>query len=195
MSLLISTEDYHEYLLDCVEKSPKRILISTFGIYAGIPENQHSDIPATRAILNKISEKDIKTTIVIGYSKYLSCKGRSIKCYSCEIKYIKSMMRLSLHAMSYPNIKWKMTDNLHLKSNIFLYDKSIICVTGGRNFTGSDWQDLSIIVEQPDDKKKMVEHFTQTSNASCVIDEQAILEVLKQQEISDKALKLVMDGI
>lgn len=195
MNVLSSIDDYYNEMFKLIDNTPDRIFISTFGIYAGIPDTGYADIPKTREILDRIQSNNIKTSILVGYSDYFSCNGRSSICTSCEIKYIKSMMRLMQHANHYTQFSWKMTTKLHLKCNIFIKDSVIKCITGGRNFTNSDWCDVSLLIDNSIDNTKILQQYINGNSKATMINEQNILTVLEEQGISKKSFAATMDGI
>lgn len=155
MTLLITPKEHITYLRDCVNRTPKHTIFASFGLYAGIDmygRDIHSwggeYTNATRELLESMRPlKDVK--IIIGVTDYSSCKDNKY-CKDCEVKYAKNLIRLLNHVEIFPEFKWKFSTSLHLKAYLFVYDKSVSGVAGGRNLTNSSWEDVSftLSVEQ-----------------------------------------------
>ncbi|MEO5366021.1 MAG: hypothetical protein H7831_06650 [Magnetococcus sp. WYHC-3] len=148
-TLYISNQEHTKYLWDCIKAKPNRIIITTFGIYAGITWNG-SDTTTwgskyrmdTRELLEAVRNIP-QVDIIVGLSEYRSCKDK-IPCRDCEKQFIKQLFRLLGHAECFPTFKWHMGSNIHTKYCLFFYDKKAPRgLAGGRNFTDSDWADIS----------------------------------------------------
>lgn len=161
MTKLIIDEDAHNnYLNECVESKPDLVFISTFGAYAGISETgqdttkwKNSKYKAkVRPFIDKLNElkqEGASVKILVGLSNFSPCT--KIGCVDCEDKHLRGLIRLCSHADAFSNIDWRFTTNFHLKSYLFFYeDGSVKGITGGRNMTGSTWDDASIILDSND---------------------------------------------
>jgi len=132
--------------------------------------------------------------MLIGVGDYKSCKGKSTRCVDCEVEYIKTFMRLIHHAEHFPEFKWKMSTELHLKCALFFYQKRLLQparvagVAGGRNFTDSSWADVTFELSTPDVKKLYAHTSNLWENAKPLTDDTAEW-LFESQEISRKALE------
>lgn len=201
MKMFLGQEEHAEYLSKCVADNPKTILISSFGIYAGITYAGQDTTEwgekyklETRVLMNKIRSLSVvpDTRLLIGIQEYKSCK-RKQSCIDCERQYCKTIIRLMNHASTFPEFKWRMSTKLHLKACLFFYDKSnddaLLAkgVSGGRNFTDSDWLDCTFELDVSNIRRLGV-HINEIWKDSVSISEESIENLFEQQGISELAV-------
>jgi hypothetical protein len=213
MRMFLTADDHNQFLSDCVAKHPKRVFISTFGTYLGITYDGRDTTTwgeeyrlATRDLAE--SMRDLPdVNILVGVSNYRSCKNQ-ITCLDCEKQYVRTLLRHVNHAELFPEFNWKMTTELHLKSMLFYYDVTpkhheheypdgltvAEGVTGGRNFTDSDWTDVSVVIgqEQITEIEKLAEPVW--DEAYDITDTNAG-KIFEEQKISERGFESVLDGI
>ena len=201
--MFIPNADHYGFINQCIDDDPKHTIISTFGIYAGITydgrdtsEWGSSYSLETRDIINRLQKID-NVRFLIGVAEYRSCKsGRSNYCIDCEQQYIRTLLRLVFHAEKFPEFEWRITHNLHLKCCLFFYDQD--CdpvqakgVAGGRNFTNSDWADVTFEL-QPDQIKELHDYTHDLWEEALPATDDSINLILESQKISDKSIKSVV---
>ncbi len=151
--MFINNADHYGFIKQCIKDKPEHVLISTFGIYAGVTYDGRDTTEwgssyslETREIIDVL--KDIDTVrFLVGVSDYRSCRGK-LRCKDCERTYAQSLLRLGFHAEKFPWIEWKISTELHLKCSLFFYDMDCSSdkakgIAGGRNFTNSSWADIT----------------------------------------------------
>lgn len=153
MEMLIDYDQYLDYLNSCLDPTPLEARIASFGFFAAINydgqdmekwgEKYKSRL---RPFLTEL-EKCPTVKMLIGVHEYESCKGRNEACTSCEIKYVKALFRLLSHSEHFEHFEWRLSRALHLKFALFRSTAGLKGVAGGRNFTGSEWADVSIPLE------------------------------------------------
>jgi len=156
--MFLDHTDHSQFLFDRVHEKPSHVLIASFGIYAGITY-AGQDVTkwgeqyrtATRDLM-EIMRGLPDVRMLIGVADYKSCKGKSTRCTDCEVEYVRAFMRLVNHAELFPEFKWRISTELHLKCSLFFYDKPARAagVAGGRNFTDSSWADVTFELSIPD---------------------------------------------
>jgi len=195
MKLFLDHADHSRFLFDRVAEKPDQILVSSFGIYAGISFSGQDTTTwgekyrlATRDLLEIMRTlPDVK--ILIGVAEYRSCKYNAY-CRDCEITYAKSLLRLAFHAELFSEFEWRVSTQLHLKCALFYYGDVIKGVAGGRNLTDSNWADVTIELS-PKYATELAQHTMKLWNASAVLNDDAISEILKSQNISDKTMDAI----
>jgi len=190
MDLLMSLEDHFQYLDDLVQRKPKAVLITSFGIYAGIASDGR-DITSfgekyrskTRDFLESLrSISDVR--ILIGVATYKSCKNNQF-CYDCEKSYLYQLIRLINHRNYFPDFKWKVINNSHLKCVLFFYDNNeILGVVGGRNLNDSSWVDASFKAGN-DVSCSLYRELIPVWKKSYYLDDSAVNKILNDQNISE----------
>lgn len=197
--MFLQAEDHNQFLTDCVTKDPDRVFISTFGMYLGITYDGRDTTEwgeeyalATRDLAESMrSLPDVN--ILVGVANYRSCKNK-ITCIDCEKQYVRTLLRHVNHAELFPEFTWKMTTDLHLKSFLFYWGEDKIGVTGGRNFTDSDWTDVSVVItaDQISQIEKLAEPVWE--EAYDITDTNAG-KIFEEQEISKRGFESVLQGI
>jgi len=194
--MFIDNAEHSKFLFDCVSRKPSHVIIASFGIYCGITYTGQ-DVTAwgdkyrmaTRDLMEVMrSLPDVR--MLIGVGNYKSCKGKSIRCLDCEVEYVRAFMRLIHHAEYFPEFKWKMSTELHLKCSLFFYQNpaKVAGVAGGRNFTDSSWEDVTFSLSTPDVKKLYAHTSNLWEHAKSLTDDTAEW-LFESQEISRKALE------
>lgn len=201
MRIFLSNEDHSRFLFDCVMDDPEHIFITSFGIYAGMTYDGRDTTQwgndyrlATRDLLEAMKSVDT-VQLLIGISNFDSCKGKFTPCIHCEQKYVKQLLRLLNHAELFPEFEWRLTTELHLKCTLFFYD--IDCspelakgVAGGRNFTNSNWADVTCELA-PEHIRELYDHTHELWDRSQHITEDSIAAVLQDQNISKSGFDVV----
>jgi hypothetical protein len=150
MDILFTTDLYHQHILKYAELNPDTVFIATFGLYAGILDDGRDVTSWTtnksHEILDIIEAHCSKVYVLVGIPSLIFCdKGK--KCVDCVEKYIKYCDRIVKTAQHWPSFKWKFSQNNHSKYCGFMKSgKPIGAIVGGRNFTDSDWADVSFDV-------------------------------------------------
>jgi len=195
MKLLLEHDDHSRYLSDRVAEKPQKVLITSFGIYAGITYNGQDSTTwgdkyrlATRDLMEAMRTiPEVK--ILIGVAEYKSCKNKNY-CIDCEKQYVKNLLRLVFHTELFPEFEWRVSTDLHLKCALFYYDDIIQGVAGGRNLTDSNWADITVVL----DKKHAMElsqHSLNLWDKSSKLTDAAITDIFKSQHISDKTMESI----
>ena len=196
--LLFSLEDHVNFLNKAVDNKPKAVFISSFGTYLGITYDGRDTTSwgekyqlKIRSFMESIrSINNVK--VLIGLANYTSCKGK-LQCKDCEKTYARSLIRLMNHAELFPEFKWRMVNELHLKCTLFFYDDNIVGVSGGRNLTDSNWDDITFTLSSAE-IKQLWAHISPIWNRSLDITDDNIRNILNDHEISEAGLKSVLDG-
>jgi len=199
MKMFLQAADHNQFLVECVAKKPDRVFISTFGMYLGITYDGRDTTQwgpeyalATRDLAEKMrSLSDVN--ILVGIANYRSCKNK-ITCMDCEKQYVRTLLRHVNHAEMFPEFNWRMTTELHLKSFLFYYGEEKTGVTGGRNFTDSDWTDVSIVVG-PEQIAKIEELAEPVWSEAYDITDTNAGKIFEEQEISKRGFESVLQGI
>lgn len=200
MRMFLNEESHYDFIGECLDLGPKRTIISTFGIYAGITahdtdmaENGHSFRPTTRNALDRINQME-GTTLLVGVHNYRSCRNKE-QCLDCEIMFTKSLIRTLNHAERFPNITWRLATELHLKCAIFLYGSNrtprMSGIAGGRNFTGSGWADASFELSEQQ-VAVLYKEVNRILDTSLNLDINAIQTMLERFQISQEAFDRIL---
>ncbi len=188
--IIIENDDHNDFLLREIEKSPDSVFISTFGVYLGITydgsdtsEWGHKYVCNSRAVADALkSIKDVK--ILVGLSNYISCKGKN-RCLDCEAQYSKGLIRLMNHVEFFPEFSWRMMCDLHLKCFLFGFGGRFSGAAGGRNFTGSNWRDLTFSLSE-DDCLTVREYVLKYWDSAMPVENVSIESFLFSQGISEE---------
>lgn len=200
MKMLLSNADHNQFLVDRVAESPDKVFISTFGMYLGITYDGRDSTQwgdefqlATRKLAESMRTiSDVN--VLVGVANYRSCKGK-ITCLDCEKQYVRTLLRHVNHAEMFPEFNWRMTTNLHLKSFMFYYpDDRVVGVTGGRNFTDSDWTDVTFVIGQ-DQISEIEKLAVPVWEEAYDITDTNVGKIFEEQEISQSGFKSVLAGI
>lgn len=192
MQMFLQPTDHSQFLFDRVADKPDEILISSFGIYAGITYNGQDTTEwgdkyrlATRDLLETM-RKIPTVRMMIGVASYRSCKGEGY-CKDCELQYAKGLIRLAYHAELFPQFQWRVSTELHLKCAIFYYGDNIKGVAGGRNFTDSSWADVTFELTSKQ-AQELAKHTMELWDASPELNDASIGRILENQQISQKTM-------
>lgn len=184
--MLTTLDSFYDAIYKCIEEKPKRVLLSSFGIYAGILDDGR-DVHSwggkyknrVHDVLDKL-EKISEVNILVSMSPYRSCKGKDAFCKDCFETYGKQVTRLLKHVEKWHNFKWRFQNDSHFKTIIFVYDNNVKAVVGGRNFTNSDWADINWQIDGQD-ANKLVPYFEDLWKNSSDITETALAETLAKE--------------
>lgn len=208
MEMFLDHADHSRWLFDRVAEKPSHVMIASYGIYAGISYAGQDTTQwgekfrlATRDLMEVMrSLPDVR--FLIGVANYRSCKGK-ITCIDCEKQYCRSLIRLVHHTELFPEFKWRVTTNLHLKAGLFFYapgcgdggeKPSAKGIGGGRNFSDSDWVDCTFELSVAN-IKKLHTHIKGVWDDSKPLTDDAIGEIFEEQEISERGFKATLAGI
>jgi len=149
--------DHNEYWRAVLEeiKDPETqsVIISSFGVYAGINEHGESmqEKYGYESLMSDIldqSNRLQKFVVLLSEADLIECTPG---CKHCKEKYEKTQKRTFAHTERWKNVSWYLTTQHHLKAVIVVKkDKSLVTWSGGRNFTASGWSDLSFKLPQED---------------------------------------------
>jgi len=200
MQMFLESADHSQYLFDRVAENPEKVLISSFGIYCGITYSGQDTTEwgdkyrlATRDLMEMM--RGIKNVyMLIGVAPYKGCKGNRY-CQDCEIQYAKSLLRLAYHAELFPQFKWKVSTDLHLKCAIFSYPKDntprVKGVAGGRNFTDSSWADVTFELDELQ-AINLAKHTIKLWELSPNLTDSAISDILNDQGIAERTMNAII---
>jgi len=172
-----------------------QVLISTYGIYAGITHygqdlnGQSSKYTAyAKEFLDSLIGVS-KVNIVVGLYPYSSCKG-TVRCVYCESRYVRGLLRLSSHKDHFSSFKWRVKPNNHLKSVLAIKDNSFEGIVGGRNLSDSNWNDLTFRLE-PEDAKEVFKMVIPIWKEAEDLTDDILNSLLDRYEISKHSMELV----
>lgn len=192
MQLLYDLNDYYDHLFGLVSKKPISVSIATYGIWAGLRADG-SDMcekgsqyrSKTRDLLDALQQtRDVR--LLVSTSSYSSCRGYHV-CYDCERRFVAQLFRLLSHVDKFSNYQWRMLHGCHLKCSLFTYVDDACGIAGGRNFTDSDWADLSLTLDVLG-TYEILGHFNQLWTKATPITNQTISAVLSEERISQTAI-------
>lgn len=163
--MYLTLEEHAKRVSELCDLHPKSAYLSTYGVYAGLLESgkdvgEYYGKNDCRVLLERLQTDNVRTEIIVGIPDYFSCKGQD-PCTDCEDRYIKQLVRLLVHAERFDTFKWLYTPRNHLKCALFIYGgKTPVLkgLTGGRNLTGSDWDDVTFDMT-PEQCQGMIECF------------------------------------
>lgn len=144
---------WHDVLTEMEKPDTETVILSSFGIYAGINETgdntaQKYGFDDTNQRILNLSEKVKKFIVLFSEADINPCTPG---CLHCKAKLVKRDMRTAEHIKRWPKVAWFMTKDHHLKAVIIVKnDKRLIAWTGGRNFSTSTWTDCSLQVFNKD---------------------------------------------
>lgn len=193
MQMFLEPADHSKFLFDRVADNPQKILISSFGIYAGITYSGQDTTEwgdkfrlATRDLLETMRKID-DVRMLIGVADYRGCKGERY-CKDCELQYVKTLIRLAYHAELFPELQWRVSTQLHLKCAIFYYEDDVRGIAGGRNFTDSSWADVTFELTAKQ-ARELAKHTIELWDNSPELNDAAIEKILESQQISPKTME------
>lgn len=168
--IILDTKSHINKLLELVAQS-ESVFISTFGLFAGI-KSDGTNLAAIDYkyggeiydLLDAVSTK--KSMILVGMPTFIECK---IACEDCLQKHINACDRIGATANHWPTIRWRFIHNMHAKYYGFIRDgMPHNSIMGGRNLTGSSWDDISVIM-QADVTLELWNHFRENFKSAVPI--------------------------
>lgn len=185
MKIIADLNEHYDYLDKLLSSNPDEVLISSYGIYAGIlhdgrDANLFGPKYKTRSIDTLTKMADFSVKMLVGVTDFNPCKNN---CDDCEIKYINGLLRIKNHSDRFPSINFKIMRHNHMKCFIIRKGNKFLGVTGGRNFSDSMWNDISFVL-QHDDCVRIVELFNDVYNSAVFITDETISAILNEQGIS-----------
>lgn len=200
MRLLIDPADHFKFMNECVESSPNKVHIASYGIWAGImPDgrdtrdwNQKKYFSETRELLESL-RSTAEVQLLIGLYEFKSCKGKQ-PCSDCEHKYMLDLFRLMNHVDKFPEFRWKVSSESHVKCCLFHYeDGTQRGVAGGRNLTDSSWADVSVELDKMS-VLRLEGHFSDIWKTGCVPNAKWLDAIVKAQGISESTVKRIAES-
>jgi hypothetical protein len=195
MNFFIEADEHNKKLLELAKSKPDKIVMSTFGIYCGITKT-NDDVRSwgytsnTRNILDEMIDKCNDITILIGISCYQSC--RTERCRYCENKYIMQTIRYLNHVDTFKSIKWRYSLDMHLKAYLFYHGNNKYGIIGGRNFTDSEWIDLTVSVDG-ENFDKVEKHVMLSIDKSYELTPDSLYHICLKSGISNKTVDEIIE--
>lgn len=188
MQVYKSNTEHYEALNQLIDAGPDKVLISSFGIYAGLQANGMDVHPKEESQIRKILEKlrPINTYLLVGIPDYRSCRGFT-KCMHCERKFVKGILRTYELSTLYPKFSWKISRAHHSKAFISIKNGLIQAVVGGRNLTDSDWNDMSLLVSGDE----ILPIFIKQWAAADSLTPELVSQIFENNEISENILEYI----
>ena len=134
--IYLKQEEWGAKLLQLASLTHDEVVISSFNFFEGTE---------TKKLLTILDEKK-NATILIGIPFFSPCcnwAGEKI-CPPCVRNREKFLLRLRELPGHYPNIKWHMTTEWHLKGYMFRRDETWRGLFGGVNLSDSSWTDALV---------------------------------------------------
>lgn len=145
-----------EVLREASNDQVETVIITSYGLYAGISGTGENTAAryGFRNLQQKIldlSNSGKKVVFLLSESEPTECCPG---CPHCKVKNDKRDTRTAAHIAHWPKVLWRVTTNSHLKSVLLVRTNGTVTgYTGGRNFTGSGWDDVSLRLSYEDAKE------------------------------------------
>lgn len=136
-------------------------------------------LSGSRKFLDALADVPV-VNIIIGVSEYVPCT-KPEPCAGCEEKHIKQLMRVLAHAEKFKDFGWYVTSKHHLKCVLFIYGDKIKGLTGGRNLTDSQWDDMALDLT-PSQTAETLKYFTKIQGLAQATTRETILAMMNQME-------------
>jgi hypothetical protein len=193
MRMFLEYDEHADHLQELVDEKPDEVIIASYGLYAGITYKGHDTTKwgekyrlRTRDLLESMKGGP-EVMMLIGAPTYGSCKGKE-QCIACEMKYSQQLFRFVSHAELFPDFKWRVTTELHLKCNLFRYGENHWRgIAGGRNFTDSTWDDITFEL-MPEQITTLLDHTLKLWGDAEPATNETVGKMLEKQGISEQAL-------
>jgi len=199
--MLIGNDEHYQDLVDRIDDCPDEVLITTYGIWAGIlPDGRdatkvfnYKKPMGTRRVLDALVTVP-NVTMVVSYPTYCSCKGKSAYCRFCEEKFVSQLIRMYNHALLYQKFNWYIVKECHLKANLFVKDGDFSGTAGGRNFTESEWLDVTFELT-PADASKLYKYVKASVMPTArPLANDAISSILEDNKISPDTIEKILQS-
>jgi hypothetical protein len=197
MRMLLSADDHFAFLQECVAAKPTKVVIASYGLYAGIlPDGR--DV-CTWGEKYKSQTRDLleamrglpSVQLLIGLYEYKSCKG-TVPCTDCERLYVLNLVRHMNHAEKFPEFNWRVTTQSHVKCTIFTYPNDHLKgVAGSRNFTDSTWAEVTIELDKMS-ILRLEEHINAIWTTAKILTDEVLSEIMEKEGISQAAINKVI---
>tara|TARA_Y100000034_G_scaffold122952_1_gene169084 strand:+ start:328 stop:846 length:519 start_codon:yes stop_codon:yes gene_type:complete len=152
-------EYWKEVLREVRDPETASVLFSSYGIYAGISHTgdntakMYGFTQTHQKILDE-SNNGKKIIFLLSESDPVICKP---DCPDCIAASKKRDDRMMAHTATWPEVSWNLTRDHHLKAVIIRKkDGTLTGFSGGRNFTTSEWRDVSFRLTEDDAKTLLV---------------------------------------
>lgn len=144
--IIASRNEFHKAVLAGIGMKPTSVRIATYGVWAGVTDNGVMKMNDVGEIFQEAAAHVPDTKVLVGAYSFKSCTGQ-FKCKHCVENYLRGTVRLLATAEAFPTIAWRCLVGCHLKCVHFQFAESARVIVGGRNFTDSEWLDLSFVFE------------------------------------------------
>lgn len=199
MPILLNTDDYFDHLIGMLDViKPKTITIASYGFFVGIMPDGRDLITwqkfksRARNFLELIinSNSNIEINILVGLYSYKSCRKDKL-CVDCEKQYLSDLIRHVTHAEKFPQCNWRVSDSSHIKCVIMENSDNLHVVTGSRNFSDSDWTDVSLDVNAAADAVKIRDFIYDEWNNAKILNNDSVAYYLSKNNISQQTIDLL----
>lgn len=194
--MLLDTPEKYYKTIELLAKKFDNGIITSFGLFCGILHNYDysARIPSKdRDFLNSVANHK-NLTVIIGTGDYNS-PSKEKGCDHCLLAYAKRMIRIEKHRELFPNIKWKIINNLHSKVAIFWDDNSKISVVGSRNFTGSENMEMSILVKDKETNDELYDYCNNLLNVAKNVDLDTMIKISVDETGGERCISLLCNEI
>jgi hypothetical protein len=171
-------------------------IITSFGVFCGILHNldfSYKIESHDRNFLDSIKDHN-DITVIVGTGTYNSPK-KSGNCDDCLLAYAKRTVRIEKHREIFPNVKWKIIENLHSKVAVFWNDGNIVSIIGSRNFTGSDNMEVAIVVKDRETNLELRDYCLNLDKIAKDVDLDIIIPMMIESTKSDRCVSLLCGEI
>lgn len=187
--MIFKTIDQHcDYMIKMASAKPDKVLISSFGIYAGIMPNGDDIHLKSEKYHNRIHDvfdslvEVPSVQVLVGVPSYIECIDY---CSHCAEKYIRNMIRTHMHSKRW-NYSWKFSTELHLKCSVYIWKNLKRAIVGGRNMTNSSFADLSMLVKDEQVIDNIIEMYNTLWNESLDINQSNIDDLIIKQDVDKR---------
>lgn len=152
VTILQTIEQHTGELLRLAKARPQSAAFASYGLSLGIASfaggglRQWQD--ASREMFDLLAENGVAVRVLVGTGLKISCEDGI--CMACERQYVRQLIGLHGYVGRYPGFEWRVLERSHLKLSAFDINGDLVCITGGRNMTGSDWTDISLVLHGAD---------------------------------------------
>jgi hypothetical protein len=189
--MYLTSKDHYDYIQTLLEDQPSLVLISTFNVHAGIlhdgrdvtewGDKFHS---RTHDILDLLS-KQKRVHILVGVPGFYPPDPG---CETCKEKRFNALYKYLAHAQHWPDIKWKMARDVHMKCFLSVHGGNMKGIAGGRNLTDSEALDVSFPLEKTQ-ATALAKHFLDNWQKADPLIEETV-EQYYEEDLIEQAEKL-----
>ena len=144
--VLFKIEETLEYM-EKISKDADEILISSFGIWAGIKPEVVYDFAVVFKFMEKM-RKNKNVSILIGKPTLIHCN--KTYCMDCVTQNKVAIERINSHAKYWPMFQWFLSDQVHIKAFLVRHKEVWSGIAGSRNLSGSKWKECMFSLDKND---------------------------------------------